>query len=94
MVLRCFDDEGCERLLKNIRRAMSPGARLAAKEMIVPEGRDDVLMAMADLTAGLLYGGRDRTEREFAELFARAGLRHTRTILAGGKTAFLEAVPS
>lgn len=72
---------------------MPMDARLAAMEMLVPETHDDPLMAMADLTARLLYGGRDRTEREFIVLFARAGLKHTRTLSVGATTAFLEAVP-
>lgn len=92
-VLRCFDDERCLVLLRNIRRAMKPQSTLLAKEMIVPAARDHLPMNLADLTARVLYGGRDRTEREFAELFQQAGLRHLRTIPTTGTLAFLEAVP-
>jgi hypothetical protein len=60
-VLRCFNDERCLQLLKNIRAAMPTHARLAVFEMIIPEGRDNLGMSMADLTARVLYGGRDRT---------------------------------
>jgi hypothetical protein len=45
------------------------------------------------MTARLLYGGRDRTESEFAALFAAAGLRHTKTIPTHGTLAMLEGVP-
>ena len=91
-VLRCFNDADCLRLLQSIRRAMPAHATLLATEMIVPEARDNVLMSMADMTARLLYGGRDRTEKEFAALFAAAGLRHTKTIPTHGTLATLEAV--
>lgn len=94
-VLRCFDDERCRQLLRNIRAAMPAHGRLAAFEMVMPAGRTDLAMNTADLTARVLYGGRDRTEREFAELLAQAGLRHTRTLPVGsdGLMAILEARP-
>jgi hypothetical protein len=92
-VLRCFNDDDCLRLLHSIRRAMTPHSLLLATEMLVPEARNNVLMSMADMTARLLYGGRDRTESEFAALFAAAGLRHTRTIPTHGTMALLEVVP-
>jgi len=93
-VLRCFNDDQCLRVLHCIRRAMRPDSTLLTLEMIVPEARDNVLMSLADMTARLLYGGRDRTEKEFAALFAKAGLRHTKTIPAHGTLAILEAVPT
>lgn len=95
-VLRCFDDVRCLQVLRNIRAAMPAHARLAAFEMVMPEQRDNLALNTADLTARVLYGGRDRTEREFAELFAQAGLRHTRTLppAPGGAISILEAGPA
>lgn len=93
-VLRCFNDERCLQLLKNIRIAMPAHARLAAFEMIVPEQRDNLAMSMADLTARVLYGGCDRTEQQFQNLFGKAGLRLARVIPVEGTMHVLEAVPS
>lgn len=92
-VLRCFDDERCLSLLRNIRNAMGEDAKLVAFEMVMPEGRDHIGMCTADLVARVLYGGRDRTESEFKSLFERAGLRHMRTGVATGICA-LEAQPA
>jgi len=93
-VLRCFDDERCLKLLRCIRRAMTPHSKLLAKEMLIPEARDNVLMSMADLTARLLYGGRDRTEQEYVSLFHQAGLRHTQTVPTTGTLAIMETEPA
>lgn len=93
-VLRCFADPDCLRVLKNIRKAMSPNSKLVAFEMLIPEQRDSLAMSTADLIARVVYGGRDRTEREYAGLFAQAGLRHTRSIRVNEVMFGLEAVPA
>lgn len=93
-VLRCFDDERCLLLLKNIHEAMPAYARLAAFELIIPDQRDNLQMSMADLTARVLYGGCDRTEGQFRDLFAQAGLRLRRAIPVEGSLHVLEAVPA
>ena len=74
-VLRCFDDEACIALLGNVRRAMLPHSRLFCFEMMIPPGRDHPMMALADITARVVYGGKDRTEDEFRALVLQAGLR-------------------
>lgn len=74
-VLRCFDDEGALALLRSARQAMThPAARLVCFEMVVPDDHADPMLALADMTARVVYGGRDRTAGEFRELLARAGL--------------------
>ena len=92
-VLRCFDDRACDTLLRNIRAAMPLHARLAAIEMVMPETRDQLAMCTADLVARVIYGGRDRTQQEFESMFARAGLRFTRTVPVNAHLFVLEAVP-
>ena len=48
--------------------------------------------ALMDLQMLAVAGGRERTEAEFAALFARAGLRLTRVLDTGTHYAILEAV--
>lgn len=91
-VLRCFDDERCLRLLRNIRWAMPDGARLAAFEMVIPDGRNDPAIAMADVVARVVYGGCDRTRGEFASLFEQAGLRLARILPTRGSICVVEAL--
>lgn len=45
-----------------------------------------------DLIMMMLLTGRERTEAEFADLFAEAGLRLTRTIHTGAPVSIIEAV--
>lgn len=74
-LLRCFDDERALALLQSIRRAMKRRhARLVCLEMLLPPDRRDPWMALANVTAHVVYGGRDRTAEEFAGLLDQAGL--------------------
>jgi hypothetical protein len=93
-VLRCFNDERCLQLLGNIRAAMPAHGKLVAFEMILPNKRDILTMCMADLTARVLYGGCDRTEQQFRELFAGAGLKLTNIIPVEATMHALEAIPA
>jgi hypothetical protein len=73
-VLRCFDDDGALAMLRATRRAMTlPAVRLVCFEMVAPDDRSDPMLALADMTARVVYGGRDRTGAEFEALLARAG---------------------
>jgi hypothetical protein len=73
-VLRCFDDERCVQILGACRRAMHPGARLLACEMVLPTGPLEPQRGLFDLQALTLYGGSDRDPTEWERLLARAGL--------------------
>jgi hypothetical protein len=42
----------------------------------------------------LVIGGQERTEREYRELLARAGLRLTRVVPSAGPHSVVEAVPA
>lgn len=91
-VLRCFDDRDCVRLLRRMREAMPDDGRLVAFEIVMPESRDDPVRCAADVVARAVYGGRDRTEREFRGLFAAAQLRLLRSAPAHGAISLLEAL--
>jgi len=91
--LRCFDDNDCSRLLKNIRAAIPIGGKLLCFEIVMPPERDDPARALADLTARVVYGGQDRTEEDFRSLFRDCGFALQRVIATEGTTVGLEAVP-
>jgi hypothetical protein len=74
-VLRCFPDDLALALLHSMRKAMThPEARLVCFEMVLPGDFDDPAFALANMTAHVVYGGRDRTAGEFRDLLTRAGL--------------------
>ena len=72
---------------------MPSHARLVAFEMIIPDQSDNLGMSMVDLTARVLYGGCDRIEGQFRNLFAQSGLSLRPVIPVEGTMHVLEAVP-
>jgi hypothetical protein len=74
-VLRCFGDDEALAMLRATRRAMThPDARLVCFEMVLPPAKVDPAFALANMTAHVVYGGRDRTAEQFRVLMGRAGL--------------------
>lgn len=72
-VLRCFEDEDCVRVLRNCREKMAAGGRVLAVEMLMDDGIPPSPKGLADLQALAVYGGKDRTRREWADLMTGAG---------------------
>ena len=93
-VLRCFEDDGCLRILRNIRAAMAPGSRLVAIEPEIPAGPARRPSSMLDLHAMVVYGGRDRTANEYRTLYRQAGLELVDATPIGGPYSAFEGRPS
>ena len=72
-VLRCFDDDECLEALRACARAARPGGQVLAVEMVMAEGVPPSPAGLADVYAMAVYGGKDRTEAQWAALMARAG---------------------
>lgn len=89
-VLHDWDDETCVRILKNVRAAMSPGARLLVIETLVPANSVDAYGTTADVHMGVVCSGRERSRDDFERLFAASGLRLER-VLDGSAIAVIEA---
>ena len=78
---------------------MGDGARLLVIERILPERIDpsDVLTPgrfIHDINMMLNPGGRERTEAEFRDLLARAGLRLTRIVPIPCPLSVIEVDPA
>lgn len=94
-VLHDWDDDRATALLRTVRRAMHPEARLLLVEGLVPEsGTGDETTVYYDLHMLVMTGGRERTEAEYAALLANADLRHTSTIATGRRRNVVEARPN
>ena len=75
-VLHNWDDDHVSRILRGLRRAALPGARLFVLTLLIPEGGGDHPAKTADIGMMALFGGgRERTEAELRELLALAGWR-------------------
>ena len=80
-IIHDWDDEDCLRILRNCRAAMPDHAKLLVCEKVVPPGNEPSVAKTIDLVMLVLTdGGRERTEGEFRDLFARAGLRLARVV--------------
>ena len=90
-VLRLFEDDRAVRLLRAIAQAMRADARVLVVDFVHPPGPLPPPYGLADLQAMVVYGGRDRSEAEFAALFQRAGLQLRRTMPSEPPFSLLEA---
>lgn len=96
-VLHGFDDEACVRALENVARvARGGGSPMVLLEMVMPERRADAASASFDMQMFMATTGRERTHREWQQLFRRAGVRLEEVIqLASmGQMLVLRASPS
>jgi hypothetical protein len=92
-VIHDWSNEGAKRILKNCRNAMLPNGKVLVVECIVPGGNEPSFSKLLDLNMMVMTGGRERTEREFCELFDAAGLSLNKIIPTVSPLSILEAVP-
>ena len=92
-ILHDWDDESCLRMLENVRKVMTPSARVLVYEIVVPAPNNWWSQdRITDLEMLAMLPGKERTREEFAALFERAGLRLNRVIPAGAPESILEVV--
>jgi hypothetical protein len=78
-ILHDWDDETCTRLLKNVRRAATPGTRMLLCGAIAERCSRDILATRADLQMAVVCdNGRERDLGELSRLLDGAGFRYQR----------------
>jgi hypothetical protein len=92
-VIHDWDDARSREILSRCRDAMSDDARLMVLEWIVPErvGPTDAGIVGTDLNMLVMVGGRERTEAEYRDLVASAGLEVTRVVPTPAAMSVIEA---
>lgn len=90
-VVHDWRDEDCVTMLTNCRKAMKPGGRVLVVEMVVPSGNAPSFSKWLDLMM-ITYGGKERTEKQYRELFAQAGLTLTRIVPTRLTISIIEGV--
>ncbi len=91
-VLHDWDDEMAVRLLAHARAALRAKGRLIVLEMVLDEERHEG--GLCDLHLLAVSGGQERTQRQFAHLLSRAGLRLERVEPTPALPHLLVAVPA
>ncbi len=75
-VLHDWDDSRAVQILQACRHAMGTRGRVLIVERLIPDDpREAVPVLLSDLNMLLLSGGQERTNAEYGELLAAAGLR-------------------
>jgi hypothetical protein len=83
-VLHDWADPAALQILRTCRAAMPTGTPLLVVEAVLPARAVDApAVVRMDATMLLLATGRERTETEFAQLFAAAGFRLAQAVPAG-----------
>jgi predicted O-methyltransferase YrrM len=90
-VLQDWDDAPALRILQNVAKAASDGARLVVVDMVVPEGDAPHPTKMFDIAMLGMLGGRQRSEFEWRRLLAGGGFTLQRVVAGSGSYSALEA---
>ena len=93
-IIHDWNDEEALRILQNCREVMHENSKILLIEPIMPERLDEFSLAVEmDLGMLLLLNGRERTSREYENLYARAGFELTRIISIMEPYSVIEARP-
>ena len=91
-VLHDWPDEECVAILRRCAASLRPGGVVLLVEIVLDRPGHERDAAFSDLNMLVGPGGRERTEAEYADLFAAAALRLTRVVDTGTRHAVLEGV--
>ena len=74
-IIHDWGDESCRTILDHVATAMAPTGRVLVVELVMPDGPEPHPAKFMDLNMlAMTEGGKERTEAEYAALFASAGL--------------------
>ena len=94
-IIHDWSDEHCRMILKLMRERLPKDGRVLLCEMVVTDEPGPTPAKMLDIEMLVMtVGGKERTEQEFAELFASSGLRLNRIVPTGRPLSVIEAVPA
>ena len=94
MIMHNWGDEDCIKILSNLRKVMKPSSKVVLLEYVIPEGKEPHFAKILDMEMLITYReGRERTEKEFREIFEAAGLTLTRIIPTFCGSSVVEAMP-
>jgi hypothetical protein len=92
-IIHDWNDDKAAAILTNIRKVLPKHGRVILLEAVIPEGNEAGLGKIMDLEMLVMPGGRERTEREFHALFARAGFTLTRVVPTTSPLSVVEGRP-
>lgn len=92
-IIHDWDDARAVAILENCAKSLdNPNGRVILIEQLIAPGNEPSLAKWIDMEMLAMAGGRERTEKEYAELFANAGLRLARVVHTPSPFCVIEAV--
>jgi SAM-dependent methyltransferase len=92
-IIHDWDDEKSNAILRNCRKQMKANGKLILVDCVVPETDEPHFSKFIDLNMLVMTGGKERTQKEFAQLLADAGFKLVRVIHTDLPTSIIEAEP-
>jgi hypothetical protein len=93
-IVHDWEDAEATAILRVVRSAIGANGRLLVVERDLGEPNESPWAKLSDLNMLVGPGGRERTEEEYAALFAEAGFRVAKVTRAGPELAVFEGVPA
>ena len=94
-VLHDWDDANSVRILGACRRAMAKDGRVLLIERLIPDNpADAVPVLLSDLNMLIITGGQERTNAEYGQLLAEAGLSLAKVQPVAPPYGVIEGLPS
>lgn len=93
-IIHDWKDEAALKILRNVHRALAgrPDGRLLLVDTVMPEDSRPHPAKLLDLLMLMFPGGRERTEREWRDLLAKADFTITRIVPTKAPDSVIEAV--
>jgi len=99
-ILHTWDDQACVKVLKKCKEAIpskEKGGKVIIIDVVLDKQKEDDEFFRAqlflDTTMLALVPGKERTKKEWAQLFYKAGFSHHRITQALGIKSLIEAYP-
>ncbi|HEV3205752.1 MAG TPA: methyltransferase [Terriglobales bacterium] len=92
-IIHDWPDDQCLKILKACRRGVNSGGKLLAVDCVIQPGNDFSPGKFLDLQMLIFPGGRERSEKQFRELFAKSGWQLRRIIPTASMESIVEGVP-
>jgi len=92
-IIHDWPDDKAAMILKNCRQGVKPGGKLLVIDAVIAPPNEPDSAKVLDLEMLVLPSGQERTEAEFASLFAAAGWKLNRVIRTKSPKCIIEGVP-
>jgi len=91
-IIHDWPDEMCVKILKACRAGVNAGGKLLVVDCVIPPDDQFFPGKFLDLQMLIFPGGRERTEKQFRELFSASGWKLTRIIPTAAMDSIVEGV--